>query len=108
MALTKRQKEVLDFIADFIEESRYSPSYDELARGLNLASLATVHKHIEALESRKYLRRGFNQSRSLDISPEYLEERRRGKASDIRSSLETRQQHGGFRSGAHGSRLRTR
>jgi len=49
MALTKRQKDVLDFIADFIEEHGYSPSYEELAHGLNLASLATVHKHIQAL-----------------------------------------------------------
>jgi repressor LexA len=76
MALTKRQKEVLDFIADFVEKHGYSPSYEELAQGLNLASLATVHKHIQALESRNYLRRGFNQSRSLEVSAKYLEERR--------------------------------
>ena len=50
MALTKRQKEVLDFIADFVEENGYSPSYEELAQGLHLASLATVHKHITTLE----------------------------------------------------------
>jgi repressor LexA len=79
MALTKRQKEVLDFIADFIDENGYSPSYDELAQGLNLASLATVHKHIQGLESRNYLRRGFNQSRSIEISPKYLQERRKHK-----------------------------
>ena len=53
MALTKRQKEVLDFIADFVEENGYSPSYEEVAQALGLASLATVHKHIQALESRK-------------------------------------------------------
>lgn len=76
MALTKRQKEVLDFIADFIEENGYSPSYEELAQGLSLSSLASVHKHIEGLESRRYVSRGFNQSRSLEISPKYLEERR--------------------------------
>src|SRR5450755_3074621 len=79
MALTKRQKDVLDFIADFIEENGYSPSYDELAQGLKLASLATVHKHIQALESRNYLQRLFNQSRSLEVSPKYVEERRRSK-----------------------------
>ncbi len=77
MALTKRQKDVLDFIAGFVEEHGYSPSYEELARGLQLASVATVHKHIQALESRGYLRRGFNQSRSLEISAKYLQERRR-------------------------------
>jgi repressor LexA len=76
MALTKRQKEVLDFIAGFVEDNGYSPSYDEIAQALHLASLATVHKHVEALQSRNYLRRSFNQSRSLDVSPDYLKERR--------------------------------
>jgi repressor LexA len=79
MALTKRQKEVLDFIADFVEQNGYSPSYEELAQGLQLASLATVHKHIQALESRNYLRRLFNQSRSLEVSPKYVQERRKGR-----------------------------
>lgn len=79
MALTKRQKDVLDFIADFVEENGYSPSYEELAQGLKLASLATVHKHIQALESRNYLRRLFNQSRSLEVSPKYVQERRRSR-----------------------------
>lgn len=79
MALTKRQKEVLDFIADFIEENGYSPSYEELAHALQLASLATVHKHIQALESRNYLRRLFNQSRSLEVSAKYMQERRRSR-----------------------------
>jgi repressor LexA len=85
MALTKRQKEVLDFIADFVEDNGYSPSYEELAQGLQLASLATVHKHIQALESRNYLRRLFNQSRSLEVSSKYIQERRKGRAS-VRSN----------------------
>ncbi|MFB3827723.1 MAG: transcriptional repressor LexA [Bryobacteraceae bacterium] len=77
MALTKRQKQVVDFIAGFIADNGYSPSYEEIARGLNLASLATVHKHISALETKNYLKRGFNQSRSIEISPRYLQEQRR-------------------------------
>jgi repressor LexA len=76
MALTRRQKDVLDFLADFIEKHGYSPSYEEIAAGLSLASLATVHKHVSALEAKSYLRRGFNQSRSLEISSKYLNERR--------------------------------
>jgi repressor LexA len=76
MALTKRQKEFLDFLAGFLEKRGYSPSYEEIAEGLNLASLATVHKHIMALESKRYLKRGFNQSRSLEIAPKYYEEQR--------------------------------
>ena len=76
MALTKRQKEFLDFLAGFLEKRGYSPSYEEIAEGLNLASLATVHKHILALESKQYVKRGFNQSRSLEIAPKYYEEQR--------------------------------
>jgi repressor LexA len=77
MALTRRQKEVLDLIAKFVDENGYSPSYEELARGLNLASLATVHKHISALTTKNYLKRSFNQSRSLELGPKYVQENRR-------------------------------
>jgi repressor LexA len=76
MALTKRQKEFLEFLAGFLEKRGYSPSYEEIAEGLSLASLATVHKHITALEAKNYLKRGFNQSRSLEIAPRYYEEQR--------------------------------
>jgi repressor LexA len=79
MALTKRQKEVLDFIADFVEENGYSPSYEELAHALNLASLATVHKHIQALETRNYLHRMEKHSRSIEVSPKYVQERRKSR-----------------------------
>lgn len=79
MALTRRQKQVLDLIAAFVDENGYSPSYEEIARGLNLASLATVHKHIAALTIKNYLKRGFNQSRSLELGPKYLQEARRQK-----------------------------
>lgn len=77
MALTRRQKQVLDLIAKFVDENGYSPSYEELAQGLNLASLATVHKHISALTAKNYLKRSFNQSRSLELGPKYVQENRR-------------------------------
>jgi len=79
MALTKRQREVLDFIASFVDEQGYCPSYEEIARGLDLASLATVHKHISVLETKGYLKRGFNQSRSLELAPKFLQEQKRSK-----------------------------
>ena len=87
MALTKRQKQVMDLIARFVDDNGYSPSYEEIARGLNLASLATVHKHISALEAKSYLRRGFNQSRSLEIGPKYAQEMRRNRM-DSPASME--------------------
>ena len=77
MALTRRQKEVVDFIAAFVDENGYSPSYEEIAAALKLASLATVHKHISALQAKNYLRRAHNQSRSVDLAPTYLVERQR-------------------------------
>lgn len=89
MALTKRQKEFLDFLAGFLEKRGYSPSYEEIAEGLDLASLATVHKHILALESKHYLKRGFNQSRSLEIAPKYYEEQRQHRQGAV-APLEVR------------------
>ena len=76
MALTKRQKEVLDFLENFVKENRYSPSYEEIAENLGLSSLASVHKHIETLEAKGYIKRSFNQSRSLELSAGYIEESR--------------------------------
>lgn len=76
MALTRRQKDVMDFLADFIRSNGYSPSFEEIAEGLGLASIATVHKHLTALESKRYLKRGYNQSRALDFGPQYYREMR--------------------------------
>jgi len=76
MALTRRQKEVMDFLADFIDRNGYSPSYEEIASGLKLASLATVHKHIQALETKQYLRRSYNHSRSLEVADRFFTEER--------------------------------
>jgi len=67
MALTRRQKELYDFINRFVEERGYSPSYQEIGEGLGLSSLATVHKHISNLEQKGLLKRGANRSRSIDL-----------------------------------------
>jgi repressor LexA len=76
MALTRRQKEVLDFIVGFLKENEYSPSFEEIAGGMGLASIATVHKHLTALETKGYLKRSFNQSRALELGPKYYRELR--------------------------------
>jgi len=67
MALTRRQKQVYDFISAFVDRNGYSPSYEEIAEGLGLSSLATVHKHITNLEDKQLLRRDYNRSRSIDL-----------------------------------------
>jgi repressor LexA len=69
MALTKRQRQIYDFIAEFVESNGYSPSFEEIGAALGLSSLATVHKHINNLERKKFLRRDYNRSRSIDVLP---------------------------------------
>ena len=69
MAVTRRQKEVLDFISGFVQRNGYSPSFEEIAHGLNLRSLATVHKHITNLQNKGLLQRSHNRSRSIDVLP---------------------------------------
>jgi repressor LexA len=83
MALTRRQKELIDFLAGFLEKRGYSPSYEEIAEGLGLASLATVHKHVSALEAKHYLKRGYNQSRSLEIAQKYYDEERQHRQASL-------------------------
>ena len=68
MALTKRQKEVLDYLVGFQNKNGYSPSYLEIAGAMKLSSLATVHKHLSTLERKGFVRRGYNQSRSIEIT----------------------------------------
>ena len=69
MSVTRRQKDVLDFIGGFVERNGYSPSFEEIARGLSLKSLATVHKHITNLQRKGLLQRAHNRSRSIDLLP---------------------------------------
>ena len=67
MALTRRQREMLDFVADFIRTRRYSPSLEEIAAHFGLSSVATVHKHVSNLEKKGFIKRSWNRSRSIDL-----------------------------------------
>jgi repressor LexA len=69
MALTRRQKQVYDFLAHFINTNGYSPSFEEIKQGMKLRSLATVHKHVTNLEKKGLLKRDYNRSRSIDVLP---------------------------------------
>ncbi len=66
MALTKRQREILDFIEAFIDNSGYSPSFEEIAKFFGYTSLATVHEHLSNLERKGYIRKNYNESRSVE------------------------------------------
>lgn len=66
--LTKRQREIYEYIRDFIEENGYAPSLEEIAGHFGLSSVATVHEHLENLESKGVLRRDANRSRAVEIT----------------------------------------
>ena len=67
--LTKRQKELLDYLAEYIEQNGYAPTLEEIGRNFALGSLATVHKHLQNLERKGHIRRLPNRSRALEVTP---------------------------------------
>lgn len=67
--LTKRQREILDYLSEFIEHHGYAPSLEEIGRRLGLSSLATVHKHLTNLQEKGFIRRVWNRSRSVELIP---------------------------------------
>jgi repressor LexA len=69
MPLTKRQKEILDFLEEFLGEHGYPPSFEEIARNFGYTSLATVHEHLENLRQKGYIRKSYNASRSIELVP---------------------------------------
>lgn len=64
---TKKQRELLAFIEDFIAEHGYSPSYREIMAGLNYTSVATVSLHVNSLIKRGHLRKRDYNARSLEV-----------------------------------------
>ena len=67
MALTKRQREMLDFIEGFVRFRGYSPSFEEIAHSFGYRSLATVHEHLTNLQAKGYIRKNYNESRSIEL-----------------------------------------
>ncbi len=67
MPLTKRQKEILDYIELFIDDQGYAPSFEEIAESFGYSSLATVHEHLSNLERKGYIRKSYNESRSIEL-----------------------------------------
>src|SRR5437016_5848156 len=64
---TKKQKELLTFIVDFIVQHGYSPSYREIMTGTGHTSVATVSLHINNLIKRGHLRKRDRSARSLEV-----------------------------------------
>ena len=69
LPLTKRQREILDYLQDFIQQHGYAPSLEEIGRRFGLSSLATVHKHLTNLQEKGFIKRAWNRSRSVEMLP---------------------------------------
>ncbi len=69
LPLTKRQREILDYLNEFIQQHGYAPSLEEIGKRFNLSSLATVHKHLTNLQEKGFIRRAWNRSRSVELVP---------------------------------------
>lgn len=67
MPLTRRQKQILDYIGEYIDAMGYAPSFEEIADHFGYSSLATVHEHLSNLERKGYIRKTYNESRSIEL-----------------------------------------
>ncbi len=77
--LTRRQREILDYLKEFIDERGYAPSLEEIGARFGLSSLATVHKHLMNLQEKGFIRRAWNRSRSVEL----VQTRAGGRAVDL-------------------------
>jgi len=69
MPLTRRQSELLAYLQQQIADNGYAPSFEEIAEHFGFQSLATVHEHLTNLERKGYIRRSYNESRSIEVLP---------------------------------------
>jgi repressor LexA len=65
--LTKRQKQVLDFIKSFTDKKGYAPSLEEIAKHLRLSSISTAHFHVSKLKKLGYLKKEENKPRAVGV-----------------------------------------
>jgi len=69
MPLTKRQREILNYLTTYAEQNGFAPSFEEIAENFAYNSLATVHEHLTNLERKGYIKRNYNESRAIEILP---------------------------------------
>lgn len=79
ITLTAKQEAILNFIKEFTERYGYGPSYREIAKHFNLRSIATVHKHIKALEAKDKIKKEANLKRTIEI----IEDEKRHKIIEL-------------------------
>ena len=76
--LTERQKQILDFVFEFVSVRGVAPTHLEIRRRFGYRSYGTVHKHLKLLRQKGYLRGGWNQKRGLVLTEKTLRSRRAG------------------------------
>lgn len=74
--LTKKQKDVLDFIMEFMRDNSYPPSVREICLGIGVKSTSTVHGYLQRLEKNGYIKRDSTKTRSIVIDNTYIDENR--------------------------------
>lgn len=74
--LTERQKQILDFVCEFVSVRGVAPTHLEIRRRFGYRSYGTVHKHLKLLRQKGYLRGGWNQKRGLELTQKTLRSRR--------------------------------
>ncbi|PPR29875.1 MAG: LexA repressor [Alphaproteobacteria bacterium MarineAlpha9_Bin2] len=65
--LTKKQKELLEYVNSFINANKMSPSYDEIREAMNLKSKSGIHRIVSALEERGFIRKLANRARAIEV-----------------------------------------
>lgn len=68
VTLYRRQRQILDFISQYIQKNGYSPTLQEIADALGVSSLATVHEHLETMEKKKVIKRYQGAVRGIEIT----------------------------------------
>lgn len=69
MAITlyKRQRQIVDFISQYIQKNGYSPTLKEIAEALGVSSLATIHEHLQALQRKKIIKKHEGTVRGIEL-----------------------------------------
>jgi repressor LexA len=67
VTLYKRQRQILDFVAQYIQKNGYSPTLTEIAEALGVSSLATVHEHLGAMEKKNVIKRYDGAVRGIEL-----------------------------------------
>ena len=74
VTLYKRQRQIVDFISQFIQKNGYSPTLSEIAGAIGVSSLATVHEHLQALIKKKVIRKYEGAVRGIEILDKHISE----------------------------------